>query len=113
MLLKPIPFGSSLGADELAPNAVVDDRELYHVAIAVRANLELASARARTQPVPNRILGQRLKQQIRHERATRRGIDRDRDPEAVLKAQLLNHDVALEQLDLALDRHLLLARVVQ
>ena len=56
------------------------------------------------------VFDQRLKQQTRHQRVANPILDVAVDGEAVLKTHALDCDVAVEETELALQRHFLLAR---
>src|SRR5262245_16906210 len=63
--------------------------------------------------VLQRILDERLKDEIRHERVARSIVDAQRDLEPSLKTNLHDVEVPLQQLQLSLERHLLFRRLLQ
>ena len=61
----------------------------------------------------DRVLDDRLKHEVWHSRVERFRVGLNCDAKAIIEANSLNVEVAIEKLQLLLQRHLLLARVFQ
>ena len=63
--------------------------------------------------VLDRVLDERLQQQVRHQRVERVGLDVEADDEAIGEARLLDLEVLCEEVELGLERDFLLAELLE
>jgi len=95
------------------PGALIDHLELERGTRAARDDRQLAATGARPQPVAERVLDQRLQDQRRHQRAQRRLVDAPPHAQAVAEPDLLDLDVAPQEIELGSQRRLELGGAAQ
>ena len=89
-------------------DAVVDDTQFETHSSARCGHHHMTWRSAGGNPVPDRVLHERLQHQVRHQRIPRIGIDLERNRESILESDLLDLDVVRQQLELLRERDLLL-----